>query len=285
MIKPQSRSEIAKNSLGPSTSKVTRIISSNRLKSSSSQRPVPLDLQKGTTLKENNERSTQALQPNQSEESVTNPVKESCVRKSSSAPLRITLQPGQCIVLGRKPNIFDVPSEVNIKVTPVTAIKLPGTFTHASRTHVWCTLIEPPLGGLTLKIVVKGQNGLMVDDQMFPQGESRGIELSNEEGEQIELGFWGGKRVECLVKLGERPILLTRPRTSTITRLGLIAPERFDETRVGKRKSRNSCPIAINTELECSSSYALTPSGINLLPRSATSELQPSSRIKPSSFK
>lgn len=284
MIRPHSQSEIANDSLGPSTSKPTRLPISHRRKSSS-QRPVPLDLQKGPILKGHDERPAHSLQSNNSKSSTTNTAPESRVRKPTSAALRIPVQPGHCVVIGRKPNIFNVPSEVDIKVTPVTAIKLPGTFTHASRTHVWCTLIEPPLGGLNLRIVVMGQNGLKVDDERFPQGASRGVELPNEEGEQVELGFWGGKRVECYVKLGEKPVLLTRPRTSTIARFGLIASERFDEPRVGKRKSRNSCPIAINTRLEFPASHSRTPSGSHLLPRSATSELEPSSRNKPTSFK
>lgn len=284
MIKPQSQTEFANDSLGSSTSRLDQIPTSHRWKASS-QRPSPLDLLEGTASKQNDQLTTRSLYSSRAEASSSTPAKESRVRKPTSAALRIPVQPGHCVVFGRKPNIFDVPSEVDIKVTPVTAIKLPGTFTHASRTHVWCTLIEPPLGGLNLRVVVKGQNGIMVDDKRFYQGESRGVEMPNEEGEQVELGFWGGKRVECYVKLGEKPLLRTRPRTSTIARLGLIPSERLDEPRIGKRKSRNSCPIAINTGLEYAASDSRTPSGSNLLPRSATSELEPSSRNKPPSFK
>ncbi|EGG06580.1 uncharacterized protein MELLADRAFT_116475 [Melampsora larici-populina 98AG31] len=279
MIKPLSQSDIINNPLCSPTSKLIRKPSS-RLLNSPSQRPTQSDHPHGTDANENDDRSAHSLHSNQSEPSVTNPAKKPRVRKSPSAPLRIAIQPGHCLVFGRKPDIINVPSEVNTKNTPVIPIKLPGTFTHASRTHCWCTLIAPPLGGLNMRIVVKGQNGLMVDGQRFFQGASAGVEVPSCEGEQIELGFWGGKRVECYVKLEDRPPQRGRPRNGA-ARLGLIGSDKLDNTRTTKRKGRPSQSTAITTGLEYPASHSRTPSGIILTPRSATSELAPSSHIKP----
>lgn len=279
MIKPLSQSDIANNPLRSPTSKLTRKPSS-RLLNSSTEHPIQSDKQQGKDANENDDQSTHSLHSNPSEASAANPAKKPRVRKSPSAPLRIAIQPGHCLVFGRKPDISNVPSEVNTKNTPVIAIKLPGTFTHASRTHCWCTLIAPPLGGLNMRIVVKGQNGLMVDGQRFFQGASAGVEVPSCEGEQIELGFWGGKRVECYVKLEDRPTQRGRPRNGA-ARLGLIGSDKLDNSRTTKRKGRNSQPTAITTALEYPASHSRTPSGINLTPRSATSELAPSTNLKP----
>ncbi|KAH9815198.1 hypothetical protein DFH28DRAFT_968972 [Melampsora americana] len=275
MIKPFSQSNIPNSPLLSPTSKLSRKASSD-LSKSTSERPTSPDKPLQTNAKENDDRSTHSLQSTHSEHSTAHSVKKPRLSKSSSAPLRIAIQPGHCLVFGRKPDLSDIPSEVNTKLTPVIPIKLPGTFTHASRTHCWCTLIAPPLGGLNMRIVVKGQNGLMVDGQRFFQGASAGVEVPSCEGEQIELGFWGGKRVECYVKLEDRPPQRTRPRNGA-ARLGLIGSEKS----VTKRKGRSSQPTEITTSLEYPASHPRTPSLINLTPRSATSELAPSSHIKP----
>ncbi|PLW23457.1 hypothetical protein PCASD_00835 [Puccinia coronata f. sp. avenae] len=126
-------------------------------------------------------------------------------------PIRIPIEPGHCLVFGRKPDLSLLSSEITPK-SKMLPITLPKSFTHASRTHCLCTLIAPPLGGLNIRIVVKGQNGLMVDGERFEEGSSAGVELERRDGEQIELGFYGGKKVECYVKIDDHLTQRVRAR-------------------------------------------------------------------------
>ncbi|WAQ81554.1 hypothetical protein PtA15_1A896 [Puccinia triticina] len=136
-------------------------------------------------------------------------------KRPPSPPIRIPIQPGHCLVFGRKPDIPSLASEIAPK-TAILPITLPKSFTHASRTHCLCTLIAPPLGGLNIRIVVKGQNGLMVDGERFEEGSSAGVELERRDGEQIELGFYGGKKVECYVKIDDHSLQRARARPNAL---------------------------------------------------------------------
>ncbi|POW17354.1 hypothetical protein PSTT_00752 [Puccinia striiformis] len=152
-----------------------------------------------------------------------------------SPVLRIPIEPGHCLVFGRKPDLRILSNEINNKSSTILPITLPKSFTHASRTHCLCTLIAPPLGGLNIRIVVKGQNGLMVDGERFEEG-SAGVELERRDGEQIELGFYGGKKVECYVKIDDHlnTRVRSRPTTTTTT---------TSTTRAGKRKALSTTTI------------------------------------------
>ncbi|MBW0480739.1 hypothetical protein O181_020454 [Austropuccinia psidii MF-1] len=158
-------------------------------------------------------------QSNQSPHQINNNVNLSPNKKSklssnkSSLVIRIPIQPGHCLVFGRKPDLSSLSNDITPK-SILSPICLPKSFTHASRTHCLCTLIAPPLGGLNIRIVVKGQNGLMVDGERFEQGSSAGVELERRDGEQIELGFYGGKKVECFVKLDDQSIHKFGPRSN-----------------------------------------------------------------------
>lgn len=117
----------------------------------------------------------------------------------SADVLRVPIMPNQSLVFGRKPDLSSIaPPTPQHTVHPV---RVPNTFTHASRTHCICTLTAPPLGGLTMRITVMGTNGLMVDEERFEEGTSAGVELKRKQGEEVELGFYGNKRVVCEVKL------------------------------------------------------------------------------------
>ncbi|KAI9601567.1 hypothetical protein H4Q26_001393 [Puccinia striiformis f. sp. tritici PST-130] len=154
----------------------------------------------------------------------------------NSPVLRIPIEPGHCLVFGRKPDLRLLSNEINNKSSTILPITLPKSFTHASRTHCLCTLIAPPLGGLNIRIVVKGQNGLMVDGERFEEGSSAGVELERRDGEQIELGFYGGKKVECYVKIDDHlnTRVRSRPTTTTTT---------TSTTRAGKRKALSTTTI------------------------------------------
>ncbi|OAV93048.1 hypothetical protein PTTG_27459 [Puccinia triticina 1-1 BBBD Race 1] len=117
---------------------------------------------------------------------------------------------------------------------------------------------RPPLGGLNIRIVVKGQNGLMVDGERFEEGSSAGVELERRDGEQIELGFYGGKKVECYVKIDDHSLQRARARPNALP--SSTSPKHPPTTttttttttnRAGKRKlpgSSNSPLIAASKQ-------------------------------------
>lgn len=57
----------------------------------------------------------------------------------------------------------------------------------------------------------------MVDGERFEEGSSAGVELERRDGEQIELGFYGGKKVECYVKIDDHSLQRVRARPNTHT--------------------------------------------------------------------
>ncbi|KAH9473119.1 hypothetical protein MJO29_000197 [Puccinia striiformis f. sp. tritici] len=180
--------------------------------------------------------ATQILH-NSSPTTTTKTTTKTSANKTRKSPvLRIPIEPGHCLVFGRKPDLRLLSNEINNKSSTILPITLPKSFTHASRTHCLCTLIAPPLGGLNIRIVVKGQNGLMVDGERFEEGSSAGVELERRDGEQIELGFYGGKKVECYVKIDDHlnTRVRSRPTTTTTT---------TSTTRAGKRKALSTTTI------------------------------------------
>ncbi|KNE86633.1 hypothetical protein PSTG_20004, partial [Puccinia striiformis f. sp. tritici PST-78] len=130
--------------------------------------------------------ATQILH-NSSPTTTTKTTTKTNTKTRKSPVLRIPIEPGHCLVFGRKPDLRLLSNEINNKSSTILPITLPKSFTHASRTHCLCTLIAPPLGGLNIRIVVKGQNGLMVDGERFEEGSSAGVELERCDGEHIEI--------------------------------------------------------------------------------------------------
>ncbi|KAG0148822.1 hypothetical protein CROQUDRAFT_40763 [Cronartium quercuum f. sp. fusiforme G11] len=249
MVKPLSQSELTTNQLSPSSSTQPKRL--NNLKPSSqltSEHPAPLSRPPFSSVNENDEKFVCSAPHSSSQDLRPRPSTRKKSHKSPSPPLRLAIQPGYCMVFGRQPDLSAIPPELQPKDTPMVPIKLPGTFTHASRIHCMCTLIAPPLGGLSMKIVVRGQNGLTVDGERFVQGASAGVELERFDGEQIKLDFHGGKTVECYVKFDDG---LSPPRLRTAAvQSDHTSVEGLEHTRNGKRKCRSSNPTPITPGLE-----------------------------------
>ncbi|KAI8442650.1 hypothetical protein BY996DRAFT_4576210 [Phakopsora pachyrhizi] len=201
------------------------------------------------------------------------PVKETKARRTPSAPLRVPIEPGHCLVFGRKPDTSAISSEVTPKSTLLPII-LPKSFNHASRTHCLCTLIAPPLGGLNIRIVVKGQNGLMVDGERFEAGSSAGVELERRDGEQIELGFYGGKKVECYVRLDENSSNRARGRVGGQNTAENGVPERpsISATSRGSKRRRTNTLTRGGASCEAPPGEYSKPSGHAISPQSAVSD-------------
>lgn len=266
MVKPPSPSDLATNRPRQDSLHITN--PKAVLETSTLTLPQPLELPRN----ENDAQSVHSDQRAPSEEgSHVSSSKKIRVRRPPSAPLRIAIEPGHCLVFGRKPDLSLIPREVTSKSATIIPVRLPGTFTHASRTHCSCTLIAPPLGGLNIRIVVRGQNGLTVDGERFSQGSSAGVELERSDGEQIELGFWGGKRVECYVKLDDHGPQRVRPRAAAVHH-DYTTNEPTESVRSGKRKGRPSHQTLTPLEYPLPSPR-LAFSAANDTPRSAPSEL------------